>query len=655
MFYATTIKKVTTNGVEDIHGKILRFTGSLPWKEGDTVWTDGKFILGHVPIRGGAILPPEESGIPVVADKINGNSNITRGYFKLSGNFKHEQIAEGSWVTNEAEMYRHGDRENVFDAEISDNRTLYTIESTSDCGIYHLSGGNELSAGEIVIKEYSNAGSSEIGTIQLSDYTNASDKIGEIHQEILSQATGISCYGLDVTTQLVGAKIDTNGNTTAIIGTRAFGRIDYPMKLVSHGTYNKAEFQAETFLWESSDTLLTRDTNLKDALIAFWEYCCGGEIDNYEVWSWQYDQTATETNISRDIANVEAQYLLKKNSDSDEIATLFEKFVTPPIYSDFVNIHEHDWYDVDAELYFSIYLNNSEASPSDEEWDPQKWDFQEHSTGLYNIQAVALDSNNRVYIPPFLDISAVGWVALLPELSKYIVRTNKPANLPDSIAQNYLIEKNYPFYREVPQPVMTYKTYPISKDLTLGYEMRYYRFFVYESDLPIQRVFSQDEVHYFLFTDQTGKEHSVWLLCEDESNTRKRNFCYETDSPVESTTIVDDFDFPVQDKYYAKWKISDIGNFDAKLSVTSIFNPDDEQICGEIPDCKDFKECAVPEGGFCVSMPNISITPLRDNRYLLGMHGDKIYTLANDRFEEVGDGMKNFRLRKMKNINKAKK
>lgn len=135
-YYTTQIKSVGAGTAVDVQGKTLRFIGNLPCQTGDTVWTDGKVIFGNMTRHDTPMLDGAPSGIPVVADEINGNSNMKCGYFKLSGAFKYKQIAEDSWVTNSDKKYAHGDGTfngaRIIDAEISDNGGLYVVTD----GIY---------------------------------------------------------------------------------------------------------------------------------------------------------------------------------------------------------------------------------------------------------------------------------------------------------------------------------------------------------------------------------------------------------------------------------------------------------------------------------------------------------------------------------------
>lgn len=123
-FYQTQLKSVGNGAAVDVEGKHLTFIGDYPCQAGDTVWTDGKIIFGHVPIRGTALTTPELGGIPVLADKL-------RGYFDKNGMFKKYSIAEDDWITNDKRLFRHGevdvDAKKIIDAEVSTTGKLLTV------------------------------------------------------------------------------------------------------------------------------------------------------------------------------------------------------------------------------------------------------------------------------------------------------------------------------------------------------------------------------------------------------------------------------------------------------------------------------------------------------------------------------------------------
>ena len=125
MFYKTRIKNVTDYGAVDVNGRPLRFIGYLPVKAGDTVFTDGRFIFGNAPPKGAPAIFNEPSGVPVLGDFDSSGENELRGYFTMRGNYKKFNIAKDSWITNSKKNFAHGeetfDNEDVIDADITDS------------------------------------------------------------------------------------------------------------------------------------------------------------------------------------------------------------------------------------------------------------------------------------------------------------------------------------------------------------------------------------------------------------------------------------------------------------------------------------------------------------------------------------------------------
>ena len=124
MFYRTIIDSVGDGFAIDTHGNYLYFIGYLPVKQGDAVFTDGKFIFGNAPPKGGSISVVEPSGIPVLSDF------GLRGYYTKNGTYKKFDIAGDNWIVNDKKNYNHdnGDEGNVIDAEIANDGELFTVE-----------------------------------------------------------------------------------------------------------------------------------------------------------------------------------------------------------------------------------------------------------------------------------------------------------------------------------------------------------------------------------------------------------------------------------------------------------------------------------------------------------------------------------------------
>lgn len=138
MFYATTIKSVGNTGVVDAQGRYLSFIGDLPVKEGDIVYTDGKYIFGHAPPKGSPAFFDEPSGIPVLGDEYSLSTEEQkeelRGYFTPSGKYKRYRVKGAEWITNAEKTYAHDGKETagteidgqkVIDAGITDEGDIY--------------------------------------------------------------------------------------------------------------------------------------------------------------------------------------------------------------------------------------------------------------------------------------------------------------------------------------------------------------------------------------------------------------------------------------------------------------------------------------------------------------------------------------------------
>lgn len=78
------IQSVGVGGVIDNNGRNLRVIGNIPIQPGDTVWTDGRIVYGHRPVRPNVKPQTQKSGIPFFCiDK-----NRQGGYITANGNVK---------------------------------------------------------------------------------------------------------------------------------------------------------------------------------------------------------------------------------------------------------------------------------------------------------------------------------------------------------------------------------------------------------------------------------------------------------------------------------------------------------------------------------------------------------------------------------------
>ena len=109
--------------------------------------------------------------------------------------------------------------------------------------------------------------------------------------------------------------------------------------------------------------------------------------------------------------------------------------------------------------------------------------------------------------------------------------------------------------------------------------------------------------------------------------------------------IDENFSFPVQDGYSVKIKPVYHATAAYTCSFGSIYDKEGNPVVGNIfPTVNNAHEW------------HTSFTPLKDGTFLFGAHGDNLYRLTSTgEFTQVGSGLKNFRLREMKNISRAKK
>ena len=138
-------------------------------------------------------------------------------------------------------------------------------------------------------------------------------------------------------------------------------------------------------------------------------------------------------------------------------------------------------------------------------------------------------------------------------------------------------------------------------------------------------------------------------------DSRRETNPLEYDTPITEST--DKFYFPVQDDFFAlinfagiddryigkrTFPSSNIGEF--FWNFGGVVDSDNQQVVANIlPDDNDAHKW------------NMSLAKLKSGEILVGIGGGALYKITDSSFELVGDGLKNFRLRELKNISKAKR
>lgn len=114
-YYPTTIKSVGNGTAVDASGKTLKFIANLPCQAGDTVWTDGKVIFGNTTRKGAPLMEEPPRGIPVWYKTMDEPPEEKRGYFTSRGRYKNYRIAVDEatteypdlWIANDKQKYEH--------------------------------------------------------------------------------------------------------------------------------------------------------------------------------------------------------------------------------------------------------------------------------------------------------------------------------------------------------------------------------------------------------------------------------------------------------------------------------------------------------------------------------------------------------------------
>lgn len=158
--------------------------------------------------------------------------------------------------------------------------------------------------------------------------------------------------------------------------------------------------------------------------------------------------------------------------------------------------------------------------------------------------------------------------------------------------------------------------------------------------------YSQSALIYSTVTD-TRKTYYIWRL-EIRWDSRYMPDAPDYDNPEEE--IADNFTFPVQDEYNAT--IKNVGEDIDLWKFGGVYDKKNNQVVKEFSTRKNDAH-----------KWNMSLVPLKGDNYLFGVRKDEdqkvdgaLYKISKDgTFEQVADGLKNFRLRELKQINKAKK
>lgn len=698
MFYATRIQKAGDGRILDEKGKELRTLGHMPVADGDVVFNDGQNIFGDT-FEGTQLTSFKKPGIPVLGDE------DLCGYFKRSGKYKEYQIAEGDCIVNDTKTYIHLDGANYLDAEfVGDGAECYTAQTTASqpyCAT--LRGGSadgdsiEASDNDLVINAVDSKGNQqEKCRVPLQDLfeevlksiEEATERYSESFYETYAEDESLQVSiapDVSLAAKINNLKISPDKKVEMIYSTSGTGDIRFitNFKEVSNRTYTRKEFLATDFLMDHEE--YGGDKHLKEALLTLWDFNLNFRDHDF----WSQVGLATRVDIFEDsnnkvkITEIEVAEYKRENAiegaDDSDTAVYFE--LRHPVSTDYL-IHATGT----VENLFSnkTYLHRAQKTTGgfDKRKVTGKQLLSHVSVTNYMAKVACVDglgTDDGLY--PF-DLPAIyspfpSWPAALHVMIMPVLRRPLPyidVGLDHDPGDHYenqeeLETDDLKFAMQLWSPAATSETVDIG--LVVPSEMERYQIyrtgtgFVFfhgnisttSVKLAAQIFPLRDKIMYRIIVranlvDGEAVEFPMVLSLSGTSG------CRVSGNTTEEANNQSEFTFPVQDEYRAKYRRDDAESeavvAEEKLwSITGIYESD-TKICDAVPTQYDRQLEEIPSIDY-----NVSMSPLGKNAangYLVGVNDGKLYRYNNeDGFEEVGSELKNFRLREMKKISKARK
>lgn len=565
MFFQTQIQSVGNGRIIDVQGRNLRTIGNFPCHVGDTVWTDGRVIFGHI-FEGTQNTPVILKGVPVLGDNL-------RGYVKKSGNLKNYNIAEDAWIVNDDKFFHHGDENNLLDVDI--------IKQSTETAVYKATVVNQNT------EVYVYCGDNLVDDVNLDDKCNVASETAIENAEIfisseperfhtLTKQQKVS-YGRHLppgseisSTKILGLKIDDNGVTHAIVASwksvsyavyRHYWQHRYDFHIGYHANHYKVgDSSAESYIQNLPSILdfiydfVNRITDITEHIYTF---TCK-DLGIQDVWVSPPDTSSRERRV----------------------ITLF--FYDLVYFKDWrlEKIIDHKSFRTFFEMYDYFYSDMS---------------FEK------------TENNERI-----------GTIGYTKEVYARSIAWHTIVKLED-------IDETKECYQE--------RSYD-KKAVDSG-----------DSDESLFNTFT------FPLQDGYTAEMTIWQIKAIYDATGKQ-ICGEL--PIQyPNAYLEDYSAFVNDEGYvdAQWtkkrRLYAVGS-----SETVSNNYSSDVPCGFFYyDDKGKKQDYL--------MPNVSVTKLSETKYLVGFHEGNLYLIDNGQVqrvtENVNDNLKNFRLRELKNIAKAKK
>ena len=601
MFYATKIQSVGYGYATDIHGKSLSFIGVLPVKAGDTVYTDGNIIFGHVPPRGAPAVFDELSGIPVLADDL-------RGYFTLQGVYKKYRIAGDYWITNGAKIYQHDSgNSTIIDAEIArdekDNEIgCYTAtknilltssesDTANDDNFYYLRYDNTLAIWSFKDRAEKSTSETQVKAFELSaanaDYAKCDD-------DIIKECT-IDIKKDDSTFQSVQLSTLVKDIEDEIF---KYVKIEIPAHEIEDHIKSRAAIQTFKILdngdWHAIifvETLVERYTKPNP----YMDYSVGGS----------HSTSHLKINLNK-------QYNYQASDEPEKIVAQFNALGWTTLTVDDVkyisglsNAYYHFFYDATKPYIMTIDTASYSAGSGE----------------IKNADREFLD-NTAAYNRGLYLISSNGTTEKLFQKCVFA-----PLDMVESSIENYglanVANTKYDTTNNFPYVSSHYETATLNGT---------------EQTVIIYNLWGINPMKTFNTGGINSTPYDRFFYHYDS-----RKLADAPDYKNGINYAVQEFFFPVQDDYSVKLINSQEKNY---WTFGGIFDEDGNQVVG-----------AIFNNDYVIAhTDNYSFVPLKDNSYLLGLRTKQIFKIDSSGVaEEIADNLRNFRLRELKKISVAKK
>lgn len=593
--YQTVLKRVKGSMAADVNGKKLEFVGNWPSEAGDSVWTDGKVIFGHIAPKEDSVPVFSNNGIPISCEK---EGDELKGYFTPTGTWKKYAVAPEDWIVNNEKLFYGGslmyNDARVMDVEVTDEGDMYIATE----GTFQFS---------TTMEYYDAIWKDADGNIITEEDTNF---IIEDYYRVWGEP--VNMFGERKIISTTYKEAASSKAEKVILGNPDAESFSVPIRIYKNGILQE-EIDLEQYIERIRsrfyimwlDLLLKGDVYLKNKIFT----------NPPEYNSWLYlDEEHSQENMS--ILKVEAFKMYKDGNWEALISAAMFGYCFPG--------------------YTKKYVGRS------------------------HITHVTLGGNARFVI----DITnpSMGWVV-------------------DEDGESETVEKTYPMNREqeiwIPTLISTYALLKITSETKTFVDIVYQKShggtsfvvneetinegkFKTEIDLTISEpsseknfTFGIDENYEMVFEDKkiSIREKETGQLIETDLKLDIGQFA-ELIYPYEILNL--DNDRWPGTKYMPKKRYR-ITDKDGETEIDYHPKKGYEWLDGHYShiDEKDDegKEEKLDDGLYRF---NPCILKLKNDKYLFGIHGGKLYIKTASGIQEVGDGLKNFRLAELKNMAKSK-